>query len=66
MQSLWVPIEFEFVLYSDVEDDDDDGGGGGDDEPTDGEDGGASVSLDGPSNCSYFTIPFLLDTVFAL
>jgi hypothetical protein len=61
LPSLWVPIGFEFVLYSDVEDDD-----GGDDDPIDGEEGGASVSLDGPSNSSYFTIPFLLDPVFAL
>ena len=63
MPSLWVPIGFEFVLYSDVEDDDD---GADADDPIDGEEGGASVSLDGPSNSSYFTIPFLLDPVFAL
>ena len=63
MPSLWVPIGFEFVLYSDVEDDDD---GGDADGPTDGEDGGVSVSLDIPSNSSNFTIPFLLDSVFAL
>jgi len=50
-------------LYSDVEDDDD---GGDADGPTDGEDGGVSVSLDIPSNSSNFTIPFLLDPVFAL
>ena len=43
--SLLLPIEFE--LCCDVEDDDDGAG------PNDGEDGGDSVSLDGPSNSSY-------------
>jgi hypothetical protein len=50
--SLLLPTEFELCCDVEDDDDDDDGSTG----PNDGEEGGVSVPVVGPSNSSCFTI----------